>query len=351
MPIYRFNTVFNIVCEMKAYINLEGGITRGAVPSTSQNAQARKLENAEALAEKFRQRLEHKSQEVTKLRAQIDALGGPGQSNLERRETAKPREDGPGVGALPDFIIIGAKKCGTTFLYHLLLRHPHIAGASKKEVHFFDMRFDKGIDWYRSQFRPPIEAGGQEVATGEASPYYLYHPHAARRAAGVVPQAKLIALLRDPADRAFSDYHDKARQGREPLTFEEALEAEEGRLRGEKEKMLADEAYVSRNHRAFSYLSRGIYVDQLREWHKFFGKEQILVLKSEDMYKDTTGTLKKVLNFLYMPDIGIEVPPISQNQNEGRYAPMKSATRELLRKYFEPHNQRLYEYLGKDFGW
>lgn len=351
MPVYRFNTAFKIARGMKAFINLEGGVTRGEVPDTHREAQTQRLKDAQARVERLRQRLEHKSQEVSGLKAKLSAQAGPARSEPDKRGAVTLRSDDPSVGALPDFVIIGGKKCGTTFLYHLLQRYPQVTPAAKKEVHFFDMRFHKGIDWYRSQF-PSLERGeGPRVITGEASPYYLYHPHAARRAAEVVPRARLIALLRDPIDRAVSDYHDKARQGREPLTFEEAIEAEEGRLRGEKEKMLADEAYVGRNYRAFSYLSRGIYVDQLREWHKFFDKEQMLVLKSEDMFEDTIGTLKKVSDFLRLPDREIDIPPMSENRNEGRYAPMEPATREMLHDYFAPHNQRLYEYLGTDFSW
>lgn len=351
MPVYRFSTAFRIARGVKAFISLGGGVTRGEVPDTDQKTQTQKLMNAETRIEKLRQRLEHKSQEVHRLKSELSARGGPRQSKLKEREATAFRSSETDVGALPDFVIIGGKKCGTTFLYHLLRQHPHVIPAAKKEVHFFDMRFHKGVKWYRSQF-PTLERGQEPtIITGEASPYYLYHPHAAKRASEVVPHVKLIALLRDPIDRAFSDYHDKSRQGREPLTFEEAIEAEESRLRGEKEKMLADETYVSRNDRAFSYLSRGIYVDQLREWHKFFGEEQILVLKSEDMFSNITGTLKKVSNFLCLSDLSIDVPPRSENRNEGQYAPMKPATRESLRDYFAPHNQRLYEYLDTDFGW
>ena len=351
MPVYRFNTSFKIARGIKALIDLRAGVTRGEVPDTDQKAQTHKLKNAEAHVVRLRQRLEHKSQEVIGLKAQLSAYGGSARSNSKKRKLGTVRSSNLSMGALPDFVIIGGKKCGTTFLYHLLRRHPRITPAAKKEVHFFDMRFHKGIGWYRSQF--PLLERGQEPTpiTGEASPYYLYHPHAARRASEVVPQAKLIALLRDPIDRAFSDYHDKTRQGREPLTFEEAIEAEESRLRGEKEKMLADETYVSHNYRAFSYLARGIYVDQLQEWHNFFEREQLLVLKSEDMFEDITGTLKKVLDFLRLPDLKIDVPPRAEDRNEGQYAPMKPATRELLRGYFAPHNQRLYEHLGTDFGW
>ena len=344
MPAYRFGTAFKIGRGVKAFVRLEGGVTRSAVPDSSQKAKPQRLENKEARIVKLRQKLKDKNQEITRLKTKLSAASRPANSI---RTTPK----GDLKGTLPDFIIIGAQKCGTTFLYHLLCQHPYVDAATRKEVHYFDMRFEKGIGWYRARFPRPREVEGRRVITGEASPYYLYHPHAARRAAEAVPQAKLIVLLRDPVDRAFSDYHDKVRQGGERLTFEEAIEAEESRLRGEREKMLADESYASRNYRAFSYLSRGIYVDQLQTWLEFFDREQMLVLKSEDMFSNTSDTLKRVLNFLNLPDWEPDTLPVSETLNEGRYAPIDPATQQRLRDYFEPHNQRLYAYLDTNLDW
>lgn len=192
------------------------------------------------------------------------------------------------------------------------------------------------------------------MITGEASPYYLFHPHAARRAANTVPKAKLISLLRNPVDRAYSDYKHKAREGRDPLSFEEAIEAEEGRLRGEREKMLADESYLSPNHRKFSYLSRGIYVDQLMEWREYFDQDQMLVLNSEAFFADPLESLGPILDFLGLPSWEPEPQSIRANSNtrhEGTYGRMSPGIRRRLEAYFEPHNRRLYDYLDVDFGW
>ena len=251
---------------------------------------------------------------------------------------------------MPDFLIIGAQKGGTTFLYNVLRRHPHFKAAVRKEIHFFDTpRFRRGVDWYRTRFPQQQQRNGQRVITGEASPYYLFYPHAARRIAEAIPQAKLIALLRNPIDRAYSDYQHTFRQGNETLGFKEALDAEEERLRGEKEKILADESYRSLNYRRYSYLSRGIYVDQLKEWHRYFDLEQLLIVKSEDFFDCPSETLELVVKFLGLPERDIE---IGGGRNTGGYSePMDSDTRQWLREYYEPHNKRLYEYLGVDFGW
>jgi hypothetical protein len=113
-----------------------------------------------------------------------------------------------------------------------------------------------------------------------------------------------------------------------------------------------DEHYTSFNYRHFSYLSRGVYVDQLLRWSEFFGQDQMLVLKSEDFYEHTPETLKVIQHFLDLPDWQPEprmfqIKPKRQN----RYPEMNPATRRRLEEYFEPYNRRLYEYLGVDFGW
>jgi hypothetical protein len=180
-----------------------------------------------------------------------------------------------------------------------------------------------------------VSKNGRKILTGESSPYYIYHPHAAKRVAKVVPWAKLIALLRNPVDRAYSDYNHKFREAREHFSFEEAIEAEEDRLRGEKEKLLADEDYHSPK---YSYLSRGIYVDQLVEWDRYFDSDQLLVLKSEYFFENPQESYERVLRFPGLPHCETEV---SGERNEGEYDEMNSSTRQRLEAYFEQHNRRL----------
>lgn len=252
---------------------------------------------------------------------------------------------------LPDFVIIGAQKGGTTFLYRLLAQHPRVKPAFLKEVHYFDLNFERGENWYRSQF-PFQLSKSQKHVTGESSPYYLFHPHAPRRAAEVIPGARLIVLLRNPVDRAYSHYNHQSKRvkgaGRETLTFEGAIEAEEKRLDGELEKLLHDEHYDSLNYRRYSYLSRGAYVDQLLAWSEFFDRDQMLVLKSEDLFSNPAQSLKATLGFLGLSQWTPETHPSTYKLD---YVDMNPATRHDLQDYFEPHNQRLYKYLGVDFGW
>jgi len=248
---------------------------------------------------------------------------------------------------LIDYILIGAQRCGTTSLYNNLILHPQIEPAAQKEVHFFDINFQKGVDWYLEQF-PSISDSDQkkERITGEASPYYIFHPLAPKRISDICPKVKLILILRNPVDRTYSHYQHEIRLGYESLTFEEALEAEPKKLKGQ-EDIILNGGY-SLAHQHFSYLARGIYVDQLKFWHKFFGKEQFLILKSEDFFSNHKKTLNKVFDFLEIPHFEIHEFKIFQPP---KFPEMKGDTKKFLINYFKPHNEKLYEYLGRDFEW
>ena len=255
---------------------------------------------------------------------------------------------------MPDFLIIGANRCGTAALYQYLCEHPCFAPSFQREVHFFERNYAKGISWYRSYFPSVVykyyatKFGKERFITGEATTYYIFHPHAPQRILQTIPGAKLIALLRNPVARAYAQYHQKVRQGREPLSFEDAIEAEPERLRNEKEKMAADERYDSIPYRDYSYLTRGLYVDQLAHWMSLFPKEQILILGSEDLRANPAAVIQDVLRFLELPRWE---PKAHNNYGQAEYPRMEAKLRSRLVDYFAPHNRRLYEFLGRDFGW
>ncbi len=246
----------------------------------------------------------------------------------------------------PHFIIIGAQKCGTTSFYRNLLRHPQIVSASKKEVHFFDVNFAQGIDWYLDHF-PPI-AADDPLITGEASPYYLFHPLVPERVAKFSPAIRLIVLLRNPIDRAISHYYHQHRRGEETQTFLSAIELENQRLEKEEARILADHDYESNTHRNCSYLTRGRYIEQLQRWMKFFPKEQFLILKSETLFADPTAIMQQSFQFL-----GLEPYDLDQFEvfNQGNYEPLDTQTRRRLAEYFQPYNQKLEQFLQMQFDW
>ena len=255
---------------------------------------------------------------------------------------------------LPDFLIIGAARSGTTSLYEYLMQHPCVDPPVGKEVYFFDKKFKMGIKWYRSFF-PSIfskffseKISKRKILTGEATPRYLYHPHTPSRVFNILPYVKLIVLLRNPVDRAFSHYQMEVDHGDESLSFEEATNQEESRIKEEMEKMQKDENYYSVFFYRKSYLTRGIYLDQLKRWFQFFPRKQFLILKSEDFYSKTSEVYNQALSFLNLPKFSLQ----NYDQYKKRqYSAINSETRKKLIEYFRPHNEQLYELLGTNFHW
>ena len=255
-------------------------------------------------------------------------------------------------GALPDFIIIGAQKSGTTALHNYLSEHPQVLPVARKEVHFFDINYDKGADWYRRQFIDPRSLNGRasvrKMVSGEATPYYLFHPLAAERIAQTVPDAKLIALLRDPVSRAYSHYQHNLRRENETLSFPDAIQRELEMVAGEQERLEEGSIAKSRAHQGYSYLSRGQYAEQLERYFALFPSGQILIRSSEEFFSDAGRTVGQILDFLGIEPFQLdswEVP------NAGNYDRDAIPEAEFLRRYFEPHNARLYELIGRDLGW
>jgi hypothetical protein len=255
-----------------------------------------------------------------------------------------PDDDAPAWDG-PDFLVIGAQRSGSTSLYAYLTQHPQVAPAAQKEVKFFSTFFDRGWGWYRRQFPDPLPAG---AVTGEATPYYLFHPHAPRRVAARLPRTRLIAVLRDPVDRALSHWAHETAGGTEWLPFAEAIAAEPDRLAGERERMLADEGYVSSALQHHSYLARGRYAEQLEGWFARVPRERLLVLRSEDLYADPAAAVRRATDFL-----GLDPAPLRDPRphNERAYPPLDPALRAELAEAFAAPNRALERLLGRPFGW
>lgn len=248
---------------------------------------------------------------------------------------------------LPDFLIIGTQRGGTTSLYSYLSRHPRIAPARVKEVHYFSVNYDKGLEWYEGRF--PRTRGLRRRITGEASPYYIFHPRSPGRVKDLLPDVKLIALLRDPVARAFSHYRHEVGLGEEPLSFEEAVAREDQRIAPDVERMAADPSYEGYAHRHHSYIARGRYVEQLRNWTKHFPLEQILVLRSEDLFAEPARIYAETVRFLGLRehDLGTYERYNAARDLEG----LTPHLRTTLGDYFRPFNDQLAAFVGRDFGW
>jgi len=256
----------------------------------------------------------------------------------------------------PHFIILGAQKAGTTSLYHYLADHPQVIPPAHKEIHYFDLNSEKGIDWYQMHFAPYFKANASQnenktsksSITGEASPYYLFHPRAPQRLASLLPNAKLLILLRNPVDRAYSHYQMAKRYGVENHSFEKAIEAEPDRLSGVEEQMNRNPLHYDFHHHQHSYLARGEYIKQIRTWQRFFDPAQMMIIRTEDMRTHTPDVLRNVFKFLELDSIEVDC---SRHFAESDYPPMDPALRERLIDYFKPFNQDLNDYLALDFNW
>lgn len=243
---------------------------------------------------------------------------------------------------LPAFLIIGAQKAGTTSLYNYLIQHPQVEKAIEKEVHYFDLNYYKPFEWYLQCF--PGLGGNKKNITGEASPYYIFHPTCAVRIKEKLPKVKLIIILRNPVDRAYSHYHHAVRNLGETLAFEEAIEMEEARLAGELEKLERDPFYCSYNYQHYSYLSRGIYVDQLKNWYDLFPAKQILLLKYEELFSNPSDYMNKVSEFLKISPHNYAFDIF----NQGEYSDMSGETQKRLKQFFKPHNEKLHNFIQND---
>ena len=258
------------------------------------------------------------------------------------------------IHTLPNFLIIGAAKGGTSSLYDYLIQHPNVFSCIIKEPNYFSMYFDRSAEWYRSFFPFSFskyyfeKIKKKKFVTGEASTEYYWHPHAPKRAQQIVPNAKIIFLLRNPADRAFSHYQMCCRAGIEQLSFEEAIKREEERTSEEYQKMLKDEYYFSAKFSSYAYIRKSIYIDFIQNWMKYFPKEQFMFIKSESFFENPGKILNDVLKFLELPELKLSQYKITR---QGIYEKMDNKIRNKLLTYFKPHNEKLYKFLDSDFGW
>ncbi|GII93514.1 sulfotransferase [Sinosporangium siamense] len=260
---------------------------------------------------------------------------------------------------LPDFLIIGTKRGGTTSLWNYLVQHPMVMpmypeSREIKSPWYFYVNYAKGDAWYRSHFATEAQLDrlekkyGVRPLTGEACPYYMYYPPVAQRVLDRMPNTKIIMTLRDPVKRAYSHYWERANQGGEPLTFDEALAAEADRMLGEHEKMAADPYYYSEAHDYHSYRDRGVYLPQVERWLGLFPRENILIIAAEDLYRDERATFSRVIDFLGLPAWEL---PKAERHNYIPAPPMNPETKAELTEFYRPHNRALSELLEQTFPW
>ena len=241
----------------------------------------------------------------------------------------------------PDFIIAGATKCGTSSIYHYLSRHPQVLLSHKKELDFYWKHFKRGVDWYLAHF--PTLTDRPDFLTGEATPNYIRFPQVAQRIKDTFPQTKIIILLRNPVDRAISWHYHKLNTGLTKLDLATAIASEIDRLATVSEAEITNTGYYEPDN-----ILTSLYIYKLKPWIEILGREQFLILKSEDFYLNTRENMEQVFKFLNLPSYPQDNYP---KVNAGSYQDVDPNMRRTLVEYFAPYNQQLEKYLGMDFGW
>ena len=284
-------------------------------------------------------------------------LPRPAYDHLRRGHGRLRASAGRGAGRgriLPDFLLIGAAKAGTTTLHAWLAAHPCVAASTTKEVHYFDYSYYRGEDWYRSHFPRAAERQafasehGRPFLTGESSPTYLAHQWAPQRIAQALPEVRLLIALRNPVDRAYSQYQMSCREGFEELPFDAAIAQEDDRLRAELRRARRDRHYASHPLAKHSYLYRSHYAEQFARWLRLYPRERFHVVRAEDLAETPEATLAGVYDFLGLPP---HRNPDLPHLHTASYEPMAESTRAWLIDYFRPRNERLSELLGFDVDW
>ncbi|WP_418276069.1 sulfotransferase family protein [Isoptericola jiangsuensis] len=255
----------------------------------------------------------------------------------------------------PDFLIVGAQRAGTTSLYKSLVQHPDVLPAGlHKGVHYYDTGYRRGWAWYRGHFplrttvRRHERRTGQRPITGEASPYYMFHPLVAERIASSLPEVRVIVMLRDPVERAYSAYTHESARGFETESFDRALELEPARLAGTADAFAADPHHQSLAHQHNAYLARGQYVDQLERLEKAIGRDRMLVIDSDELFADFAPQFRAVTDFL-----GVRpwLPEEFKQRNSRPRRALEGAARERIEQHFLPYDQRLAAWWGRTPSW
>ena len=252
---------------------------------------------------------------------------------------------------LPECFVIGVVRSGTTSLYHYLSQHPSIAPAAYDELGYFDDNYHLGVNWYKSLFptkftKNRIIKKHGKFLTYDVTPFYIYNPLVAKRIFESFPKAKIISNLRNPIDRAYSNYNDAVEMGDIKIPFEEVVQIAMDEIDKNKSK-LNNEAYIVDTYYE-NILARGFYADQLKIWFKKFQKNQLLMVPSEDLAQKTDQILTKIFEFLDLPYFKIKD---LTKQNKREYPPMKAETRKLLIEFYRPYNEKLYNLISQHFDW
>ncbi|WP_262848561.1 sulfotransferase family protein [Mumia quercus] len=253
----------------------------------------------------------------------------------------------------PDFIIVGAQRCGTTTLYRVLSEHPDVVRPTlSKGIGYFDLHYARGRRWYRGHFPVRFLADRRarhgRAFTFESSGYYLFHPLAAERIAADLPRTRLVVLVRDPVERAYSAHRHELARGFETEPFEEALKLEDERLAGEEQRLVEDPSYQSFEHRHHGYLARGRYAPQIRRLQEAVGDDRVYVMDADRFFDTPQEEFARLCAWLGMP---AWTPDAVEQWNARQRDPMPAELRRSLEAEFADLDDELSQMLGRPVSW
>ena len=216
-------------------------------------------------------------------------------------------------------------------------QHPEIFTPAQKELHYFSLHYQRGDEWYQQQFN----AAAPFQRWGEFTPYYLFHPLVPARILQSAPQARLIILLRDPVQRAISQYNHSRRLGLEDLHLDQALAAESLRLSKAVSAIAAGQNH--RSHQEQCYLARSRYEVQVARYKELFSAEQMLLIRIERLYEDPDIYWRKLLDFL---NVGSHPMPALQHANRG--SELNEAPPQEVMNWLRQQLASTYEWLEQE---
>lgn len=244
--------------------------------------------------------------------------------------------------SLPDFLVIGAQRSGTTTLFEYLSAHDSVRPPVRKEVHYFSSHYSRGVRWYRAHF-PVALARVRPWQTFECTPYYLVHPQVPERVRRDLPDARLVAVLRDPVERLLSQYRMNVSRGIETRSLRAAIAAEQALEDGP-----AEDRSSPAERRTYSYLARGRYAEQIERWFAQFPREQLHLIDFDDLVHRPQATLEAVFQFLRLESVR-DSATFHAGYRTDHSVPGPEANE--LREYYRAYDDRLSEVAGRTFRW
>ena len=263
-----------------------------------------------------------------------------------------------------DFLVVGAQKAGTSSLFSFLSLHPQCGFGSTKEIHYFDTNYEKGETWYHNHFDRKKTTDKKYF---EVTPSYIYHPWVPERISAYNNKIKLIVVLRDPIERAYSAWnmwriahHEKKefylkhfsenpREHRKPyldLFHKDDFPSFNEIILDEIEALMKTEKYSTPD-----FVQRGIYAQQLENFYKYFSRDQLLVINSQDLMSSKIQELKRIEQFLGISSFDWPKKKLANNHVRGYESSVDADSLSVLQKFYKPYNEDLFKLLGTDLGW